>query len=179
MIYFILFGVAVCMTFLGHPLGAAFVWTAGVALIHAVEEFVGQIWKYFGRLVGSNWLQQMGDSGLILIVAPALVFQIVGAAKAFLAVPNAPHPFYLALLIGARLGDALFSHVLPTSYQRQEVNPGLGSAIVYGADALLLLFLWQDILWSAARESIAGFVVGAGFFLAVLPVLKFSRLVKD
>lgn len=167
---------------LSPQLAAAF-WAISIAVEHAGEETQGRLWAYFGELTGVKALTRLGPVfGTALIVAPALALQTTSAVLAFTV--GSISAFWLAVLIGARIGDALFSHLLPLATgakgqaeldgQEKQLNPGLASAIIYAVDGILFFLLWKDLLLSPDLNStvIAGFALGAGFFAAVQPTLR-------
>lgn len=172
MAYLLTFLAAARLACTGHGQGAALLWCAAVAIVHAVEETRGKLWAFFGRTSGVTALARLETpAGFALLVLPALVLQLVAALWAFLGLEV--NPFWLGVLIGARLGDALFSHLLPSSGEdAAETSPGLASAWVYLADALVMAIVWHVPMMSAAPATLLGFAIGAGFFCAVLPALK-------
>ncbi|MBX9685045.1 MAG: hypothetical protein K2X27_00010 [Candidatus Obscuribacterales bacterium] len=171
-----------------NPLIAALLWTGGIAFFHMLEEAQGRLWAYFGELLEADWLRHLSaHAGLILIVWPAFVLQAGAAYGAFSAAQV--NPFWLSLLIGARIGDGLFSHFIPfaqgfaaprTGKVQEQLNPGLATAVVYLVDSLLLALLFnQELLSAASGTVLAGAALGAGFFALVQPGLKLaSRFVR-
>lgn len=166
-----------------NPQFAAAFWAISIAVEHAAQETKGRLWVYFGEITGLKALTRVNPVvGVTLIVAPALALQTISAVLAFALVPV--NVFWLALLIGARLGDALFSHALPLALgakaqadldgQVTQRNPGLSSALIYALDGVLFLLIWQDALLNPAVSTsvIAGAALGAGFFAAVQPSLR-------
>lgn len=172
MIYLLTLFITALFAFTGHTAGAALIWCVAVAFIHAAEETTGELWEYFARLADAPWLTRVdGITGWLLIVAPAIAVQSVAAFGAFWG--EEVNVFWLAVLIGARLGDALFSHAIPFS-RDQKPNPGLPSAWVYALDGLLLAVIWHSDLAASPQATALGFAIGAGFFASVLPGLRFS-----
>lgn len=166
-----------------YPLGAAMLWTVGIAFLHMVEETRGKLWAYFGETVNFPLLQRLPTlPGFLLIVAPAFVLQATASYFAFNS--ETVCVFWLAVLIGARLGDGVFSHAIPFARGQKplavagsgagQLNPGLATGIIYLVDGLLLLALFQSTLFGASAGHLAlkGFAVGAGFFALVLPGLQ-------
>lgn len=172
----------------GHVQGAALLWCVVVAIIHARQEAKDRLWQYFGEVTGATWLRAFHEMGFALIVAPALLLQTTAALMAFCG--DGIDARWLALLIGARIGDAAFSHLIPVAqgyelrrYREQvedptlgarQKNPGLPSAIIYLIDGLILLVIWRAEL--AALHSVAiWFAIGAGFFASVQPALRLLK----
>jgi hypothetical protein len=163
-----------------QPTVAAVIWCMSVALMHAVEETKGKLWVYFGHTTNSAWLTKLSPlAGFLLIVAPALALQWFAASRAFSGAEV--HGFWLALLLGARIGDGLFSHFIPFAHGHQAVgtddklaqrNPGLGTAAIYIVDSLLIGTIWRDALGADSTRLILGFGLGAGFFALVQPALR-------
>lgn len=162
-----------------NPLLASMLWALGVSALHAKEETEGKLWSYFGSLTGAKWLNSLSAAaGFALIVAPALLLQSISAWNAFSG--EKVDPFWFAVLIGARLGDGVFSHALPflraTNVSANSTfNPGLATAVIYLLDGVLFSLFWRAPLAVAANEVlILGFTLGAGFFALVQPGLRLS-----
>lgn len=164
-----------------NPQLAILFWVISIAVEHAVEETRGRLWAYFGEFTGLKSLARLNPwIGAALIVLPALLLQGVAAAFAFGGASI--NLFWLALLIGARAGDALFSHQLPRilGAKAQEdldgkitqSNPGYASALIYAADSILLLLLALKLEPTLSNQTTVGFALGAGFFAAVQPSLR-------
>jgi hypothetical protein len=164
---------------INHPLTAALVWTVGIAIAHTVEETRGKLWLYFAQVADFNFLKRVGSLwGFLLIVAPALALQCYAAWSAF----GLHQARGLALLIGLRLGDAVFSHLLPVVAgnpplhvpgERRQLNPGMGTGIIYLVDGLLLALIFNQTLTAAPRfEVVVGFFAGSLFFASVIPSLR-------
>jgi hypothetical protein len=163
------------VTALPLPSALAILWCAGIAILHAREEYHGRLWDYFGRSTDNQWVAELGKlKGFLLIVLPALALQLTASWMAFRYSTIQPAPFWLGLLIGARLGDALFSHGLPT-LQGRGGNPGLPTALIYHTDGLLLLVLFHVPLMASPAEAWAGALGGAFFFYSVLPLMRLTR----
>jgi len=171
MSYLITFVLTSWLALHGHPLGAAFFWCVAIALLHAFEESSGEFWTYLAKRSGGKW-RRGSTLGFAFIVFPALALQGYTAWHAFMG--DELDPYWLALLIGARVGDALFSHAIPFAKDR-EANPGLPSAAVYIVDSLLLALLWHVPLMGDSYNALFGLALGAGLFVAVLPGLRLTR----
>jgi hypothetical protein len=170
----------------GHVNGAAFLWCLSVAIFHAREEAKGRLWAYFGRIARSPFFTHCEwGVGFYLIVFPALALQAFASWRAFRG--DDVSVFWLALLIGARVGDALFSHAIPFAsgelpWRREtdpdepvQLNPGLATAAVYAVDGLALALMWWPSLAADPRPAILGAAIGAAFFASVIPGLRLTR----
>jgi len=162
---------------------AAAAWLTGIAVLHAIEEYRGRLWVYFGTITGASWLNTLKPAvGTLLIVAPALLLQCTAVILAFSA--ETVNAFWLAVLIGARVGDALFSHVmpfargvapLPASHGSTQLNPGLSSAAIYLVDSAVLAIAYSALLFAPTSTALFGLAAGAGFFALVQPALALTR----
>lgn len=130
-----------------------------LTVAHTAEEGAGPggpLWAYFGRITGFR-LDPVEGVLLFSIALPAATVIVAWHGYTGSA-------FALGLLAGARLGDTAFSHALPW-LQGHRPNPGLYSALAgYLAEGLLLAGFASVSWWGVA--------LGAGFFAAVLPVLR-------
>jgi hypothetical protein len=179
MLKFVLLVFATGVLAIHHPLTAAMVWTIGIAIAHTVEETRGKLWLYFAQITDFSFLKRVNNFwGFALIVAPALVLQCVASFSAF----ALNHAGGLALLIGLRLGDAVFSHLMPVAAGNPplrvarglaQINPGMPTGIIYLVDGILLALIFNHALAAAPQaEVVVGFFAGVLFFAAVIPTLK-------
>lgn len=149
----------------------AIVYLVLVAGLHAWAEYRGRLWRYFGTVTGSDWLGYWCDRcGFKVFVLPAFVLQVVAILGAFwspLRGTGDANGWFLSLLVGACIGDAIFSHFGPAL--KVWPNPGHGSAIVYMINALVLVGVFQDRLTAAPA------LLAAGFFALVIPFLFRTR----
>lgn len=132
-------------------------------LLHAADEFFnegGPLWENFGEIVGTRLPYRLGFA-LFSVGLPCLL--ILAAFFAYLY----QSPFALSVMVGARLGDTVISHWWLWLTGLSSPNPGLQTTPLYVLEAAAVLFLF-GVSWP-------GVLVGAGFFLAVLPVLRLSR----
>lgn len=175
--------IATALLAAGNPLCAAMVWTIGIAFLHMLEEANGKLWSYFGDSAQFPLLKRLHPVvGFSLIVLPAFVLQSAASYMAF--GTGTVQVFWLAVLIGARLGDGVFSHAIPFARGQQplpdaagqsgQLNPGLATGIIYLVDGLALTALFgASLLALPVRELVVyGFAAGAGFFALVLPSLE-------
>ncbi len=145
--------------------GLLLLWTIGVSVLHSREELKGQLWSYFGKVYDNPLLKHLDVlKGFVGVVLPALALQAVAAWGAFVG----GSPFWLGVLIGGRIGDAFFSHMIPARLGYTP-NPGLPTAMIYVFDALLLDLAFGTAAF-AAPHALLGLALGAGFF-AGLPLV--------
>ena len=171
---------ATSLVALSNPLSAALIWTVAVALMHATEETKGKLWSYFGETAGLTFLKEISPlRGFVLIVAPAILLQTVASWNAFSGASVSV--FWLCVLIGARVGDALFSHAIPFAEGHDSVNgygaltqrnPGLASAVLYLVDGFALALIFGKEISAEYQVAVAGITFGAGFFALVIPGLR-------
>jgi hypothetical protein len=149
----------------------------GLTLLHSLQERKGRLWRYFGAIAGvripdgfgqvvffggltvSLWIVGLlGISGTVLWQTP-LAFGCLGA------------------IIGCRLSDGLFSHILPNNAGYRP-NPGLPSVPLYFGEALVLVVVFYPTIRLHTLSVLIGFIIGAIAFYAVIPGLRtFGRLV--
>jgi hypothetical protein len=154
-------------------LAASFAFTA----LHAWQEWKGAggpLWRNFGAIVGvklPDWLGFLGfTAGLTLALWALALIGIAGWPRWI--APAAA----LGAVIGARVSDTLISHVLLNALGYRP-NPGLSSTPLYIIEALFLIVAFRAGLaadWASAK---CGILVGAGFFVVVLPGLWLGRVV--
>ena len=153
-------------------LAASFAITA----LHSWQEWKGPgapLWRNFGAIVGVKIPDLAGflgfTAGLTLILWTLALAGIAGWPRWI------TPAFALGALIGARLSDTLISHVLLNALGYRP-NPGLSSTPLYVLEALFFIVAFRAGLaadWASAK---CGIIVGAGFFVAVLPGLWLLRL---
>jgi len=82
----------------------------------------------------------------------------------------------LGVLIGARIADTLISHwgLYAVGYRP---NPGLKSTPLYVLEAVFILLTFWKGLSHDPHAALCGFVIGAGFFILVLPALWALRII--
>jgi hypothetical protein len=152
-------------------LAVSFAFTA----LHAWQEWKGDgapLWRNFGAIVGVKIPDLLGflgfSAGLTLGLWTLALSGIAGWPRWI------PPAFALGALIGARVSDTLVSHVLLNALGYRP-NPGLSSTPLYIIEALFLIVAFRAGLaadWASAK---CGIIVGAGFFVAVLPLLWLAR----
>jgi hypothetical protein len=151
--------------------------------IHTYQEWRGEaapLWRVFGAVVGlrlPNWL-----GFLLFTVTLTLALWGVGLAGIAGWLPLAGHlASYkavgaLGVLIGARIADTLISHwgLYAVGYRP---NPGLKSTPLYVLEAVFILLTFWHGLALYPHAALCGFVIGAGFFILVLPALWALRII--
>ena len=147
-----------------------------ITAIHSWQEWKGAggpLWRNFGAIVGvkiPDWLGFLGfTAGLTLGLWALALIGIAGWPRWI------PPAFALGALIGARVSDTLVSHVLLNAL-RYRPNPGLPSTPLYIIEALLLIWAFRAGLAADPTSACWGIIVGAGFFVVVLPLLWLARL---
>lgn len=137
----------------------AFAWSVHSTLIHIGSEIVGTdetgpFWRYAERLTG---IEITDFAGNILFGLLALALTVVGFGAYICRDARAA-----GLLLGLRLGDAIFSHAgLAILYRRP--NPGLWSSTLYVVEAAIIIYLCQ----LDALAIVVGLSVFGGFWLLV------------
>jgi hypothetical protein len=151
--------------------------------IHDFEEWRGEaapLWRVFGAVVGLRLPNLLGF--LLFTVTLTLVLWGVGLAGIAGWLPLAGHlaPYKavgaLGVLIGARIADTLISHwgLYALGYRP---NPGLKSTPLYVFEAVFTLLTFWHGLALYPHAALCGFVIGAGFFILVLPTLWVVQVV--
>jgi hypothetical protein len=144
--------------------------------LHSFQEWKGAgapLWRNFGAIVGVKIPDLLGFLGFTAALTLGLwALALIGVAGW----PRWSAPaFALGALIGARVSDTLISHVLLNALGYRP-NPGLSSTPLYVLEALFLIVAFRAGLaadWASAK---CGIIAGAGFFVAVLPLLWLLRL---
>jgi len=145
---------------------------------HSYQEWKGAgapLWRNFGAIVGTGLPDQLGFFGFTLLLT--LILFAVG----YVGIIGTRGPectaWALGALIGARLTDALVSHVL-LYWVGYRPNPGLSSTPLYFLEALLIAWVFKAVLTANPHAAEHGLITGAVFFLAVLPLLWLAQLLK-
>jgi hypothetical protein len=115
------------------------------SVVHFLDEVDGDprpLWEEFGRVAGV-WVPAL----------PGLA-AFAGLAAATLALAAGGYwcgsGWALSLLLGARVGDLLFSHVGLRALAGSDPNPGFWTAVVfYGSEVVLALLFLPDTLTPA------------------------------
>ena len=150
-----------------------------LTLVHSVQELKGHLWRYFGAIAGV-WIPDVLGFLLFVVVLTLVLWTVswVGIAGY---VPGIGQSEWLAMcalgaLIGSRLSDRRYSHVL-LDHRGYRPNPGLQSARYFLAEAVLLAIVFAPGLIRHYFAAIFGFVAGWTFFFAVLPITRGFRIV--
>ncbi|WP_426440827.1 hypothetical protein [Bradyrhizobium genosp. P] len=142
-----------------------------LTLRHSLQERKGRLWRYFGAIAGVKIPDGFGQvvffGGLILSLWVVGLLGITGTV-----LWQTPLAFgCLGAMIGCRISDSLFSHILPDNAGYRP-NPGLQSVRSYFIEVLFLVGLFYPTLRMHSFPVLAGFIIGALFFYAIIPVLK-------
>jgi hypothetical protein len=133
-----------------------------VTLVHAAEEYRGDLPGYLGRIAGVRVPRPLG----FLVGSVGLVAALWWLAWRGLACGD---PAALGALIAARLSDAWHSHARPELLGHRP-NPGRITADLCAIEALALLLLEGPRLLADAPAAL-GAVAGWLAFAAVIPAL--------
>jgi hypothetical protein len=147
-----------------------------ITTLHSWQEWKGAggpLWRNFGAIVGAKIPDPLGflvfTAGLTLGLWALALIGIAGWPRWI------PPAFALGTLIGARVSDTLISHVLLNGLGYRP-NPGLSSTPLYIIEALFLIAAFRAGLGADWASAHWGIIAGAGFFVAVLPLLWLLRL---
>jgi len=142
-----------------------------LTLGHSVEELKGRLADYFGAIAGVRipaWVGVVfffaGLTGVLWVVG---AIGIVGTYSW----PNRCTVAMLGLLMGCRVADGLFSHVL-LHVKGFRPNPGLKTTPLYFAEAVLLCAVFAESLRQYLVSAIVGFLLGALMFYSIFPLLR-------
>jgi hypothetical protein len=142
-----------------------------LTLLHSMQERKGQLWRYFGAIAGVKIPDTFGL--LIFFGGLTITLWIVGllgiTGTVLWQTPLAIG--CLGAIIGCRLSDSLFSHIL-LSNAGYRPNPGLPSVPLYFIEVLVLVVVFFPALRAHTFEALIGFIIGALAFYAVIPGLK-------
>jgi len=148
-------------------------------LLHSLQELKGRLWRYFGAIAGIKIPDGFGKAvffgGLTISLWVVGLLGVTGTV-----LWQTPLAFgCLGAIIGCRISDALFSHILPNNAGFRP-NPGLPSVPLYFIEALVLVLVFYPTIRMHTVPVLIGFIIGALAFYAVIPSLKiFGRLVFD
>lgn len=149
----------------------------GLTYVHVAEEFKGRLWSYFGAIAGVRIPAFVGMPLFTVFLTVALWavgFAGIGGSIPFLlAVPENWGAGMVGVLIGGRVSDGLFSHILLR--KKYYPNPGMKSIPFYFAEAVVLIVVFFPGLWNHVLGAGLGFAIGFLFFYGILPVLRLFR----
>jgi hypothetical protein len=139
-------------------------------LLHSLQERKGRLWRYFGAIAGVKIPDGFGQvvffGGLTISLWIVGLLAITGTV-----LWQTPLAFgCLGAIIGCRISDSLFSHILPNNAGYRP-NPGLPSVPLYFIEALALVVVFYPTIRIHTFPVLIGFIVGALFFYALLPLL--------
>jgi hypothetical protein len=142
-----------------------------LTLVHAVQERQGRLWRYFGAIAGVKIPDGFGEFVFFrLLTASLWLVGLFGIAGTVLW--QIPFAFgCLGAIIGCRISDSLFSHILLNN-RGYRPNPGLRSVPLYFAEAVVLVVVFYPTLLGHPIAALIGFIAGAVFFYAVIPVIR-------
>jgi len=140
-------------------------------LLHSLQERKGRLWRYFGAIAGVKIPDGFGQvvffGGLTVSLWVVGLLGITGTV-----LWQTPLAFgCLGAIIGCRLSDSLFSHILPNNAGFRP-NPGLPSVPLYFIEAFVLVVVFFPTIRMHAFPVLVGFIIGALAFYAVIPSLK-------
>jgi hypothetical protein len=152
-------------------------------IIHILQEWRGEsvpLWRVFGAVVGTfvpNWLGFLSFTlglcalqWLLGLAAIAGWLPLIGPLSLQAGVRA------LGAVVGARLADSVVSHWMLYRLGYRP-NPGLSSTVLYCAEVIFILVAFRAGFAQAPAEALKGFLCGAGFFIAVLPLLGLLHVV--
>jgi hypothetical protein len=153
-----------------------------ITALHARQEWKGEggpLWRNFGAIAGVKIPDPLGflgfTAGLTLGLWALALIGIAGWFPLTGPVGIGCAAFGLGALIGARVSDTLMSHALLNALGYRP-NPGLSSTPLYIIEALFLIVAFRAGLAADWASAVWGMIVGAGFFVAVLPGLWLLQL---
>jgi hypothetical protein len=144
---------------------------AALTLAHSIEELKGRLADYFGAIVGVRIPAWIGVVFFFAVLTAMLwLVAAIGIAGSSIW-PNCFTIAMLALLVGCRVSDGLFSHLLLHAKGFRQ-NPGLKTTPLYFIEAVLLCLIFRNRLFNYPVSAIVGFLFGAAAFYLILPVLR-------
>ena len=150
-----------------------------LTLLHSLQERKDRLWRYFGAIAGVKIPDSFGQAvffgGLTISLWIVGLLGITGTV-----LWQTPLAFgCLGAIIGCRISDSLFSHILPNSAGYRP-NPGLQSVPLYIIEALALVAVFYPAIRMHTFPVLIGFIIGALAFYTVIPGLKtIGRLVFE
>ncbi|KUM24673.1 hypothetical protein AU467_06030 [Mesorhizobium loti] len=151
----------------------------GLTLLHSLQERKGQLWRYFGAIAGVKIPDSFGQVAFFAGLTLSLwIVGLLGISGTLLW--QTPLAFgCLGAIIGCRISDGLFSHVLLNNAGYRP-NPGLSSVPLYFIEVLLLVIVFFPTIRQHTFSVGVGFIIGALAFYSVIPGLKtVGRLVFE
>ncbi len=150
-----------------------------LTLVHSLQERKGQLWRYFGAIVGVKIPDSFGQ--VVFFGGLTLSLWIVGLIGIYGTVTwETPLAFCcLGAVVGCRLSDSLYSHVR-LNYEGYKPNPGLESVPLYVIESVALIVIFFPTVAAHPGAVTIGFAIGAFAFYSVIPTLRiFGPLVFE
>jgi len=142
-----------------------------LTLLHGVQERNGKLWRYFGAIAGVRIPDGAGQFWFFRVLTISLwAVGLLGITGTVLW-PTRLAFGCLGAIIGCRISDGLFSHILLNNAGYRP-NPGLPSVPLYFIEALVLVAVFYPTIRTHPFAVLIGFIFGALFFYGVIPVLK-------
>jgi hypothetical protein len=148
-----------------------------LTLVHALQEFKGRLWRYFGAIVGVSIPDRVGILSFFVLLT--LLLWLVGwiGITGHVPVFSQCEPLTMGAigaLVGGRLSDRRYSHVL-LDRQGYKPNPGIQSTPFYAAEGAFLTVVFLPGLAHHYIAGALGFALGWAFFFIVLPLIRCLR----
>lgn len=149
-------------------------------LIHAVQEYKGRLWRYFGAIGGLTIPDGIGIAVFVVLLLIWLWVMALAGIAGWLpglgSVRVELTMIAIGFLIGGRLADSWFSH-LRLARRGYRPNPGLSSTPLYVMEAAMLTIVFGRGLAGYPAASTIGLALGILLFFSVLPVVRLLRAV--
>ena len=143
-----------------------------LSLVHTNQERTGKLWEYFGHVEGVKIPEPLGFLGFFLVLTGVLWIVGVGAFTNWLSSYHLPGIALIGGIIGARLSDSFYSHLLLNRrYDKYAANPGLASVPYYLVEAAVLFIVFLPGLLSGPA-GVIGILAGWGVFALIRPALR-------
>ena len=142
-----------------------------LTLLHSVQERNGKLWRYFGAIAGVRIPDSDGQFLFFVVLTISLwTVGLLGITGTVLW-PTRLSFGCLGAIIGCRVSDSLFSHILLNNAGYRP-NPGLQSVPFYFVEVLVLVVVFYPTLRMHPLAVLIGFFFGALFFYGVIPVIR-------
>jgi len=142
-----------------------------LTLLHSVQERNGKLWRYFGAIAGVRIPDGSGQFLFFVVLTISLwIVGLLGITGTVLW-PSRLAFACLGAIIGCRISDSLFSHILLNNAGYRP-NPGLASVPLYFVEVLILVVVFYPTLRMHPRAVLIGFFFGALFFYGVIPFIR-------
>jgi hypothetical protein len=152
-----------------------------LTLVHTSLELKGRLWRHFGAIEGVYLPDVAGFVVFFLaltVILWALGFAGIAGTVPFVGLVGTEVAMAaLGVIIGGRLSDGIFSHVL-LDRKGYRPNPALSTIPYYFAEAGILAVLFSPGLLNHSLFAAVGFLLGGLFFVLVRPSLRLLRLIQ-